>query len=248
MTDELKKLWNTVFGDAPYVIDKFFDMFYTKELTAVEYIDGKPVASAYVLPAGYLINGSIREKCAHIYAVAVSPEFRGQGLGISVTSNAVSLAKDAGFSAVVLHPASPSLFNFYKNHCGFNECFSAHTYKKSSLNYSPTHSPVDSGTYITIRESILANTPHIELTSDIFDFFQFCGGKLYVFDGGCAAVEVIGNTTYVRELLGNISDFTLPPYVNSNTCIINTIGNDTPSGMIWNSSDFQHGWLGLSLE
>ena len=34
---DLKHLWHTVFGDAPSVIDTYFDMFYSPDLTAAEF-------------------------------------------------------------------------------------------------------------------------------------------------------------------------------------------------------------------
>ena len=182
---ELKNLWHTVFGDAPSVIDAYFDAFYTPDLTATEFVDGELAAAAYVLPAGELVCGDCREKCAHIYAVAVYPKFRGRGLGVSVTNLATEKAKKAGFSAVVLHPAEESLFGFYEKHCGFKTCFSASGKSPLSgdvLTLSETEA------YIACREKFLANIPHVALNARVLDFFQKCGGLLYTSETGCSAV------------------------------------------------------------
>ncbi|MBQ8830569.1 MAG: GNAT family N-acetyltransferase [Oscillospiraceae bacterium] len=227
--NDLKNLWHTVFGDAPSVIDTYFNIFYSPELTAAEFIDGKLAAAAYVMPAGDLVNADSREKCAHIYAVAVYPEYRGRGLGVSVTNRAVKLAKDAGCSAVILHPANESLFGYYEKHCGFQTCFYA---SKNTLPTDASEVPeADIVTYMSVRERFLENIPHVALSYDILDFFTKCGGKLYASENGCAAVEIYDETSYFREVLGNSSPL-----------------GSIPTGMIHGSAPFKNGWMGLTLE
>lgn len=240
--EDLKNLWRTVFGDSDSVIDSFFEIFYSPELTAVQYENGKLAAAAYAMPAGYLINGNTREKCAHIYAVAVYPEYRGKGFGISVTHEAVCLAHKAGFSAVVLHPASESLFRYYEKHCGFYPCFSSDIHTET-LQAASFLSECDEETYLHHREKFLHNIPHIELNFEILSFFRKCGGKLYISETGCAAVENYDGTSYIRELLGSING------VNAfENCISATPGKTVPVGMIYGVSPFQNGWIGLTLE
>ncbi len=240
--EDLKNLWRTVFGDSNFVIDSFFETFYSPALTAVQYENGKLAAAAYVMPAGYLINGSSREKCAHIYAVAVYPEHRGKGYGISVTNKAVELAHKAGFSAVVLHPASESLFGFYEKYCEFYTCFSTDIHTEQ-LQISSLLSECDEETYLHHREKFLCNIPHIELNFDILSFFRKCGGSLYISETGCAAVENYDGISYIREHLGSINE------VNSfENCISATPGKTIPVGMIHKNLPFKNGWLGLTLE
>lgn len=243
MINELKQLWHTVFGDDFSIIDAYFDMFYSPELTAVEYSNGMLAAAAYVLPAGELINGKTREKCAHIYAVAVYPEFRGLGLGVSVTNKAVALAKNAGFTAIVLHPASESLFGYYEKHCGFSPCFAAQV-SDSALPVSAAIAETDVETYRTYREKYLKHIPHIMLSHDFLTFFQKCGGKLYAFEGGCAAVEDYDGVSHIREKLGDFSEG-----INRfETCIISSPGSCILTGMIHGNVSFESGWMGLTLE
>jgi len=230
---ELKKLWHEVFGDAPSVIDAYFDTFYAPDLTATEYIDGELAAAAYVMPAGELTG----EKCAHIYAVAVYPKFRGRGLGIAVTNRAVEKAKDAGYTAVILHPASESLFGYYEKHCGFHTCFYSGT-KTVAVSAAPLEE-TDIDTYIACREKYLKDIPHVVLSYDILDFFTKCGGKLYTSETGCAAVENIDGTLYFREALGA---------VGADNAVLCCPDGDTPTGMIHGKADFERGWMGLTLE
>lgn len=240
--NDLKNLWHAVFGDAPSIIDAYFDTFYSPELVACEYADEKLAAAAYVMPAGELVNGDKREKCAHIYAVAVYPEYRGRGFGVAVTNRAVELAKKAGYTAVVLHPATERLFDYYEKHCGFEPCFCE---KRTELTLPASENDfpcAEIGAYIACREKLLGNTPHVALSENVLNFFVKCGGKLLVSDSGCAAVEIYDGVAYFREALGEFSQFI------SGNAVVSTPGNETPTGMIHGAAPFKKGWLGLTLE
>lgn len=240
--ENLKHLWHTVFGDAPDIIDSFFETFYAPHLTATEFSDGKLAAAAYVMPAGYLVNGSSREKCAHIYAVAVYPRYRGLGFGVSVTKKAVELAKKAGFTAVILHPADEKLFGFYEKHCGFNTCFSADT-KSVPLPLCAALTEAGIEEYRTLREKFLQDIPHVELNRDVLSFFVKCGGKLYAGSHGCAAVESFDGVSHIREYLGDIT------CVNAfESCNVSSPGSSVATGMIYGENSFENGWIGLTLE
>lgn len=246
--DELKNLWHTVFGDSPDIIDAYFRLFYDPKLTATEYVDGKLAAAAYVLPAGYLVYDGNREKCAHIYAVAVYPEYRGMGFGISVTNKAVEIAKAQGYSAVVLHPAEESLFQYYEKHCGFTTAFTSCVYEKDVLYDSAELQSTDVETYMQVREKYLSDIPHIELSREILMFFTACGGALYIYDGGCAAAEIYDGTTYFCELLGSVPEQLLARFSKEEKCCINAPGEDVTTGMIHGSWPIKNGWIGLTLE
>ena len=241
---DLKHLWHTVFGDAPSVIDAYFDIFYSPDRVACEFIDGELAAAAYVMPAGELTAGDTKEKCAHIYAVAVYPKFRGRGLGISVTNRAVQLAKENGFNTVVLHPASDSLFDYYKKHCGFETCFYSKTETMPLGAVNEASLCTDINSYITCREKFLSSIPHISLNEEILTFFVNCGGKLYASDFGCAAVEVSDGTAYFREALGDVSSICPEDAENAS---LSLVGCDIPTGMIHGSAEFKFGWMGLTL-
>ena len=241
---ELKKLWHTVFGDAPSIIDAYFDTFYSPELTAAEFADGELAAAAYVMPAGELVYGRRREKCAHIYAVAVYPKFRGRGLGIAVTNRAVEKAKAAGYSAVILHPAEESLFGYYEKNCGFETCFYGNFTEIVLPEGCADKSCADIESYIACRERFLQDIPHVALSADILSFFVKCGGKLYASEAGCAAVEIIDGTAYFREMLGDA----LLGITDASDAFGSSPGTCAPVGMIHGKAPFSDGWMGLSLE
>ena len=150
--DELKQLWHTVFGDDFELIDRFFDTFYSPALCATKFVGGKLCAAAYVMPVGELVYDGKREKCAHIYAVAVYPEYRGRGYGIEVTKKAAELAGKAGYTAV-LHPADEGLFGFYEIECGHT----CHCY--ACTNHASLHQEVAHGNHIGILNFVAIPHP-----------------------------------------------------------------------------------------
>ena len=80
----LKALWQTVFGDTPGFIHRFFDRWYAPALTAVVKTGGAVAAMAYVLPTGRYLTPASAIPAAMIYAVACDPRHRGRGFGFNV--------------------------------------------------------------------------------------------------------------------------------------------------------------------
>lgn len=221
--EELKKLWHTVFGDDYVIINKFFDTFYSRELCAVKHLNGRLCAAAYVLPVGELICDNKREKCAHIYAVAVYPEYRGRGYGIEVTKKAAELAIKAGYTAVVLHPADEGLFGFYEKHCGFHTAFF-----DSVMPAMPKKAERISITaYGALRETLLQDRDHIALDERALDYFVSTGGELYASETACFAADG-----------GNICE-----YISNEK-----IGKAKPFGMIYGEKTVKNGYFGIAFE
>ena len=125
-----------------------------------------------------------------------------------------------------------------EKYCGFKTCFSADT--KSGLT-GENLIPTDTETYQSCREKFLKDIPHIALSRDILDFFQKCGGKLYISETGCAAVENIDGTAYYREALGGFC-------ADTPNSVFSCPGRSIATGMIHESADFDFGWMGLTLE
>ncbi len=221
--EERKKLWHDVFGDDYAVIDTFFDTFYSPELCAAEYVDGKLCAAAYVLPVGELVTEKMREKCAHIYAVAVYPAYRGRGFGVTVTNKAVQLAKKAGFTAIVLHPADEGLYEFYEKHCGFKTAFytDKREHDADGLQEVSTHD------YRIRREELLAARDHIALNERALAYFVKTGGVLFADEHHCAATD--GGR--ICEFIGEAEH-----------------GEFLPSGMIFGEKILKKAHFGLNFD
>lgn len=251
MSDELsslKSLWAAVFGDEPVFIDGWFSRFYHPELTACIYENSSLAAAAYVLPFG-MLSGL---PCAHIYAVGVMPSLRGRGYGIRVTNEAVRLAQKAGFSAIALHPAEPSLYGFYQRYCGFYTAFTGR--EESLILPEPSERFIccRAEDYLRSHEYLLANREHVTPNLSVLNWFTQTGGRLFTGTGWCAAVEVTDNVTIFHELLYQSTRpdaSVLASMAGSKRAVLRSPDpNGSPQGMLFGRPSFSCGWLGLTLE
>ena len=214
----LKALWHEVFGDDFQDIDRFFDTFYTPELTAVILDSDAPVAAAYAVPSGALVLPDGRRfGCAMIYAVATAPACRGRGYGAAVTEAAAELARRAGCPAVVLKPADSGLFDFYEKHTDFRpffEVYETELTRGQLMSASPLSARlVTPAEYRRLRNSFLAGGTYVDMDDRGLGYQEaLCassGGGLFAMeycgdDGGtcaCAFAERVGDKLLVKELL-----------------------------------------------
>lgn len=107
ITDKLRSLWKTVFGDTDAFLDAFFSVAYSPD--HCRYLtEGEAVVSAlYWFDCEY--EGG---KLAYIYAVATDPLHRGKGLASQLLKDTHEHLKKAGYAGAVLKPAN-GLFPFY---------------------------------------------------------------------------------------------------------------------------------------
>lgn len=105
----IMKIWNKAFGDSHEYIKDFLSLF--GEYSVVSENDGKVDAIMSLLPV--FINN---KKGRYIYAVAVSSEKQGQGIGKEL----IGFAKENSEDFCVLVPADEGLFNYYRK-LGFSD-------------------------------------------------------------------------------------------------------------------------------
>ena len=98
------KLWKEVFGDSEDFIRRVFDaQAYYGAVTAT--LDGETAGAAHLL--------SLSDSNAfYCYAVAVKEQHRGHGIGRALMEHIKNFSCETSAS-VLLHPASPSLCDFY---------------------------------------------------------------------------------------------------------------------------------------
>jgi ribosomal protein S18 acetylase RimI-like enzyme len=215
----LKALWRLVFGDEAADIDRFFETYFSPELTVVIGEGGAPAAMAFIVPIGDLVLPQLcrnigqigggqfepghisvrRYGCAMLYAIAAHPDFRGRGYGAAVTRSAGILAVRSGYSAVVLKPAEDGLFGFYEKHTEFREFFSACDLELKRDALPPdrrlTLTPLSPAEYRKLRGELLRGAVYIDTDERGLDYQrQLCApfGGLYKISepGGGAAGHV----------------------------------------------------------
>lgn len=204
----IRRLWSRSFGDSEEDVQGFLEHFGI-DIAVVSEDSGTVTGAAYIIPTDgiYLPNGVIKS-CSYIYAVAVSPEFRGTGMGKELMKAALRFSKERGFEYSSLKPSDEGLFEFYRK-LGF-ETFSYINelrLSKSELKQITLPCSIFSVTpseYALIRENALKDIAHIRPSLKGIEF-QKRLGKLYSITigdiTGCAAVEVYGNKCRIKELL-----------------------------------------------
>jgi len=161
--------------------------------------------------------------CAMIYAIATLPESCGLGFGASIVRELISLAKSAGYSAVVLCPASDSLFDYYSSRTELREFFYINEQKTNTAAATPDSpastalrlAPATAEEYNACRERLLASTPHIRYDLRSIEYQkELClryGGGLYTAETpngeACAIIEKQSDGhVIIKELLSQKND------------------------------------------
>lgn len=117
-TEELKLLWETVFGDPRSVTDSFFENAFFADGCFYECADGKTVSALYLLPVTF---GD--KKGFYLYAAATLPAYRGRGMMGALLKEALQYAKSVA-DFVYLCPAEKSLYDYYRRY-GFSQTLCA---------------------------------------------------------------------------------------------------------------------------
>ena len=113
----LTALWHESFGDPEELIRVFLQLLPEMGFGLAVFSDGRLAGAAYMIEAVAYIGGE-ELPCAYLYAVAVDPAFRRQGLGASLSQGCAALARQRGARLLVTEPAEISLFAWYERIIG----------------------------------------------------------------------------------------------------------------------------------
>lgn len=201
----LTALWRQVFGDPESVVAAFFDALPGLGVGAVAVNEGRPVAAAYVLDALSLVDAAGRQRrCGYLYAVAVDPEHRHQGLGAKLSRKAADMALNRGAEFICTLPAEPSLYAWYEEILGLHCALHRQQFTVTARPCWPAERlcPED---YLVRREALLAGLPHLCPAPAVIafagQFFSLFGGGLYACGGGLCATYVDDDRVLIRELI-----------------------------------------------
>jgi len=110
--DDIRSLWQTVFGDTERYIELFLEQRFEPSQCAVAKSRGKVVAMLFMLPFVMRLPDA-EYQGRYIYAVATHPDFRSRGISTELLEFAHERAESEGAALSVLVPASESLFRYY---------------------------------------------------------------------------------------------------------------------------------------
>ena len=170
-----RELWQLAFGDDGAYVDNFYHTYYKPERMLMLEEDGVVQAMTAWFDTTFAVPGRGEYRAAYLYAVATHPEARGRGLAGRLLSDADGFFRSWGIPAVTTKPAEPSLHQFFGRN-GFRECFvhgqNFFHWEKADRNPGAAKSleRLSPGEYTALRESWLAETPHIAIPEEMMGY------------------------------------------------------------------------------
>ena len=211
-TPYLKRFWQSVFPHSESALGAFFESYVDIHLCALAQSPTKLAAMGFLFPVGELIQPDAPAvQCALAYAIAVDPEFRGNGLGSQVVQQLLQIAEKHRFGALVVRPEGAELFEFYEK-CGLQGSF-GFTEKVVNVGALPASGAtlvrLEVEDYRLRREALLLGTAHVafDRRAVLFQSRLLGDGGLFAVVGadgaelGVAAVELDGGALTAKELL-----------------------------------------------
>ena len=198
----LHRLWETVFGDPPDLVQAFYDR-YPPEVSGWVLCQGSRICSAaYLIPGNWFVSPQEIMPAAYVYAVATDPEERKKGYAGRLMQAIAAFAKERGL-LLYTRPAERSLFPWYAekldaDNIGF---FQKRQFQVvSGHNELPCHrmSPEEYG---AARERHLAAIPHILLSDNFLRLQETYSDGYYAVGDGCCCVVKENDTLQIPELL-----------------------------------------------
>ncbi len=195
LKEQALALYKTAFPDDPDdfaadFINRFFD-------ESCRYIlkDGRLVSMLFLLCGSFIKNGK-NYSVLYLYAAATLPEYRGMGLMAELIEKAKAEAKEKD-TLLLTKPATSSLFDYYGKFGFKTAVFSEDRIIKRQIDSEPL-GKIGLEEYEKIKENLLGNTPHVNLTDSeyTFSFFTLFGDENTV-----ATVDMAENPPVVKEFI-----------------------------------------------
>lgn len=193
-------LWHRVFCDPEDLAAAFLRLLPEMGGGVAAFADGELAGAAYIV-TGLTVG---EKRAAYLYAVAVSPAFRGMGLGGLLSMSAAALGRRLGADFVCTLPAEAGLYEWYEKRIG-TRCALYRRKVELPAREGPVLLPLSPAAYNKRREELLAAFPHLSLCDAAIAYERVncrCfGGDLYAVGDGIAAAYIEDGRALVREAL-----------------------------------------------
>jgi len=201
----LRKLWKEAFGDTDQFLDAFFSTGFSLYRCRCIRVGSMPVAALYWFDCHWQ-----DKRLAYVYAVATAKDYRGQGLCHKLMQSTHQILLQLGYSGVVLVPAKPDLFDFYKG-MGYT-CFGGIQEWKATVGDPLPLTELTHKEFAAARESYLP-TGSVTQAGAILRFLgtyaHFYQGDDFLLcaaeeDGRLICYELLGNTDAAPGILATL--------------------------------------------
>ena len=201
----MRRLWHETFHDPEELTEIFYLMLPDMGSAVVALDDKKVIGMANVINGMELIDGSEEGPvCGYIYAVAVLPEYRSQGIGRKLCIEAEKLAKKRESTIVCTLPSELSLYNYYKDVLGFEAVLYRKAYE-TKCEALELCMELSSTEYMMWRENMLRGKLHLHPSNPTLEWEkQFCkvfGGGLFACASGICAAYKDNSICVIKELI-----------------------------------------------
>lgn len=251
----LISLWCEVFGDERALVESFFELLPTMGKGFVAERMGEVIGAAYLLDVRLNSPSKLPELCSYIYAVAVEPEQRGQGVGAALTRKCLRHSWDRGINSVFTLPAEPSLYKWYANIMGAQPISFCRVERIEPSEDGADIRELHAEEYGFARYDILKAQPHIGFGYSYLSYqLRLCrayGGGMYACSGGIVCGYMDGKVLHIKEALNDPPEFipALCSMLSAEYALVRRSGGDTPYMTAYSLGSLPKGaqW-GLSLD
>lgn len=207
----LKQLWTETFGDAPELVDRFFELLPSMGTGLVAECGGELLGAAYVLCAELWRTNSFPLKLGYIYAVAVEPSARSNGIGARLVSACERYCWKNGIDICTTLPAEDSLYAWYKGVGGFEAVNRCGYETVLPSDNAADIKPLFADEYAFRRSDILRGKNYVNFNYGYMLFQDaLCktyGGGMFACGDGIACGYVDNGVLFIKEVLNDPPEF-----------------------------------------
>ena len=193
---QMVDLWQEAFGDSLEFIEGFFCTAYSPSRCRCLTVDGRVAAGLYWLDAEYK-----NQRFAYLYAVAVSREFRGQGLCRRLMEDTHAHLTLRGYDGVLLYPATEDLRSLYTK-LGYVPATTVSRFSCTAGGEAAPLHRIDRDEYARLRRTYLPENGVIQENENIA--FQEMFAFFYAGSDFLLTARKKGQKLTGLELLGNV--------------------------------------------
>ena len=208
---ELTALWTETFGDAPELVDRFFELLPSMGTGLVAEANGELLGAAYVLSAELWSPERPPVKLGYIYAVAVEPSARNCGIGAKLISACERYCWENGVEICTTLPAEESLYAWYERVGGFQAATRCMYETVLPSDRAVEIKSLFADEYAFKRADILRGKNYVNLNYGYMLFQEaLCkiyGGGLFGCKDGIACGYVDNGVLLIKEVLNDPPEF-----------------------------------------